>query len=79
MYFAACCFWTTATDIGHQPGQFYWANGRKIEQSLWALGKPDEFGLGKETCVALYRNYEFSDDSCSHTHYFICENDPRCK
>jgi len=53
--------WVSASDIGHAPGQIYWADGHAVDSSLWNTGEPNIFGAGEETCAKF--NMPFSSSS----------------
>lgn len=68
----------------HHNGEFFWPNGHKIFYTNWGGGdevasnqQPD--GLHAkyaQDCVILYGpdHYQWHDDRCSHTAYYICED-----
>jgi len=69
-------YWVSASDIGHEPGQFFWPGGRKVDSDMWdrnTIHQPNDFGEGKETCVKLGRYSKLIDDPCSGADFFICE------
>jgi hypothetical protein len=37
--------------MGRAPGQFYWRDGTKVDDSLWGFGDPNDFVAGVFTCV----------------------------
>jgi len=72
--------WTSASDVGRRPGEFLWADGRKVEQAMWASRQPDSFGEGKEACAVLASDFLLWDYDCSQDgKYFVCKMDPECK
>jgi len=65
-----------ASDVGHQPGQFYWENGLKVDDFVWdkAWREPDNFGEGIEACVWLRADSgKLCDNLCIAERRFICE------
>jgi len=75
-YIADHHYWVSASDIGHEPGQFFWPGGRKVDSDMWdrnTIHQPNDFGEGKETCVNLGRYSKLIDDPCSGADFFICE------
>ena len=68
-------FWVSVSDIGHAPGQFYWADGHAVDSSLWNAGEPNTFGAGKETCAELNSGTgKLNDLGCAPLNWSIlCE------
>ncbi|CAB3379314.1 Hypothetical predicted protein [Cloeon dipterum] len=64
--------WTSGSYFGHQPGEFHWGNGQRISTDMWRLGQPDEFGVGKESCVYVYDGALY-DEPCTDKNNVICE------
>jgi len=66
-----------ASDIGRTPGQFFWPDGTNVNSlfsSFWFGSNPNEFGVGKETCVFLSCDYtKFFDSPCDWNKTFVCE------
>jgi hypothetical protein len=73
--FAGWNFWVSASDIGQSPhGQYLWADGSPVDNSLWASKEPNRAGAGKETCVSLDTGYvKLRDARCSGSVYILCE------
>lgn len=66
--------WLDASDIGQEPGQFYWSDGTQVDNSTWKTGEPDAFGAGTEACAYLSANAaKLRDWSCSGKSYILCE------
>ncbi|CAB3385149.1 Hypothetical predicted protein [Cloeon dipterum] len=71
-------FWTSANDIGMQPGKFVWNDGTPLENSskLWHIGEmyqePNEFQRGRETCVNVHSGFLY-DYQCNAELFYICE------
>lgn len=73
---AGSFFWTSATDVGYEPGQFYWPDGTQVDKATWYKGEPRYFGAGKDACVYVYNVYnKLGDIKCSHsgTMAILCE------
>jgi len=67
-------FWVDASDIGRQPGDFYWTGGMKVDQFFWGGIDPNQFGQGLETCADIYSvNGKMYDWPCSEKLSYICE------
>jgi hypothetical protein len=71
-------FWVSASDIGHEPGQFYWADGHAVNSSLWEAKEPNSFGAGKETCTEInsrkFGKTELRDRNCASLNWnILCE------
>ncbi|XP_065350011.1 pulmonary surfactant-associated protein A-like isoform X1 [Cloeon dipterum] len=65
----------SATDIGQNPGNFYWADGSILDRnsSMWLEDNdPDAYGVGKETCVYM-TDGKLADATCINYAYFVCE------
>ncbi|CAB3361447.1 uncharacterized protein LOC135946445 [Cloeon dipterum] len=67
-------YWTSASDIGHERGQFHWRDGQKIESELWITGYPEAPPGEQEqsSCVSLFIG-RLRATSCNYQRYFICE------
>lgn len=71
-------YWLDASDIGHEPGEFYWSDGRDVSRWSWDRenGQPNDFAAGNQTAVCLSHLHRgrLCDGSISlHKAYFICE------
>jgi hypothetical protein len=67
----------SASDIGHPMGKFFWADGAKVDDTMWTGGEPNDFGFKKDTCASLFTAPpKLRDYSCSDTSFFICEVSP---
>lgn len=61
-------YWVGASDVGRKAGDFYWRDGTKLDNTLFAKGDPNQFKEGQKTCV----NFAFTllyDYECSSTYY----------
>jgi hypothetical protein len=65
-------YWVGASDVGQQPGQFFWTDGTKVDDAWWQSGQPNEHGQGKETYVVL-GHAKLWDLPYSESRYFVCE------
>jgi len=67
--------WIGASDVGPQPGQYFWADGTKVDEALWKSGDPNSLDAGEKTCLSLYiGDGKLFDYPCSYAGFsFICE------
>lgn len=66
-------YWIGASDIGHQAGQFYWRDGTKVDDSLWAAGNPNDFKVGQRTCINMaFSTGLLADYNCSAVYSPVC-------
>jgi hypothetical protein len=79
VYLFSGIHWTSANDIGREPGQFYWAEGRKTEKWVWSQNEPDSHNPGQDTCALLTSNFVIGDLPCSRKYPYICEKRFECK
>lgn len=67
-------FWLSSNDISRPAGQFQWPDKSPVDSSLWAVGEPDSFGHGNETCLVLTTaTWKLFDKTFSIKYYFIAE------
>lgn len=67
-------FWLSATDTALTPGQFEWTDGTAVDNITWSYTDPNDFGIGRKTCVAGSSNLaKLWDAKCSDYHYTLCE------
>lgn len=73
-------FWSSASDIGRQPGQFHWSNGTPLNKSIWGAVKLNAFGAGKQSCVSvdsmIAKVATLSDYPCTEVSNVMCELPP---
>jgi len=63
-----------SSDTGKSPGQFFWPDGTKVNDTFWSPGQPNDFAAGMETCVLLAADLEkLWDSSCNSLSAFICQ------
>ncbi|XP_059481630.1 C-type lectin domain family 4 member F-like [Neocloeon triangulifer] len=74
------CYWTGASDIGYEPGDYHWSAsfagepGGRVSKGLWGVGQPNDFGKDKSTCVVICGKRLFDFSCLDSDNYFICKN-----
>lgn len=66
--------WVSASDAGSTAGQFHWADGTPVDESIWFASFPKNFGAGIETCAFLHtRHAKLWDWTCAAPTFFLCQ------
>jgi hypothetical protein len=66
-------YWVAASDIGREPGQFYWNDGTIVDNDWWNVYQPDETGPEKKTCAVILGKKLYDENCNYYKHKYICE------
>ena len=68
-------FWVGSVQSGKDDNKFYWLNGNRMANNLWAAGEPNfHFTLMDMGCACTYSDEpKFVDTSCGSRHAYACE------
>jgi hypothetical protein len=69
-------YWGGASDIGHEPGQFFWENGRKVDSGWWSIYNKADSRFGRKDCVYVFDG-KLWDAPCLNVQNFICKADAK--
>ncbi|CAB3387179.1 Hypothetical predicted protein [Cloeon dipterum] len=74
-------WYLSGSDIGGEPGYFRWHDDSPIDEDLWGLNEPNNFGKGKQACAYINTSHSRShlfDQNCTISWFFICEYPGKC-
>ena len=67
-------FWVSANDINRPPGQFYWADGTPVDNSMRGADETQQNGEGKEACIYVESLADrIYDEECTRAYHILCE------
>jgi hypothetical protein len=72
-------YWTSGSDRGKRPGNFYWSSGERVDTALRDPSDINDFKQGSQTCISL-SNGKYTDVPCFwKTKGIICELPSYCQ